>query len=193
MPVVTMIAGPNGSGKSTLYRHLKDQTFLGRYFNADDLVVDQRMTGANAQIAVRQMRDDAIKSGIDYCFETVMSHPSHLEHLENAKLAGYRVNLIYVALDDPDVNLGRVKERVASGGHRVPKDRILRRYYRSLNLLADAICIADDARIYDNSDYQNPFIEVARLSDKKLFCGLWGDMPRWFLPAFVAIKANEEV
>lgn len=187
-----MIAGPNGSGKSTLYRSLNDRKPLGRYLNADDLVAEQGMTGPKAQSAVRTMRDEAMNSGINYCFETVMSHPSHIEHLKAAKLIGYRVNLIYVALDDPELSLGRVKERVASGGHRVPKDRIIKRYYRSLNLLADAIYIADNARIYDNSDYEQPFVEVARLTNRALFCGAWRDLPRWFIPAFVALNADVE-
>lgn len=78
-----------------------------------------------AQRQVQEAREAALASRRDYSFETVMSHPSHIDHLRRARAAGYTVTLIYVALDNPLINLDQVRNRVADGGHDVPPDSAL--------------------------------------------------------------------
>jgi predicted ABC-type ATPase len=161
-----MIAGPNGSGKSFLKASLEsDGVAFGEYFNADDIARglegDAVAVGRRAQELVRAGRDVALAARRDYTWETVMSHPSHVEHLRAAKAAGYLVRVFYVATDDPRVNVGRVANRVARGGHDVPTDRITTRYEKSLAGLADAVEVADVARVWDNSDAKRPFRVVA--------------------------------
>lgn len=161
-----MIAGPNGSGKSFLKASLEqDGIAFGEYLNADDIAKtldgDPVTIGRRAQEIVRERRDAALSERRDYSWETVMSHPSHVEHLRQAKAAGYEARLFYVATEDPRINTGRVANRVALGGHDVPADRIVSRYERSLAGLADAVEVADVARVWDNSDSQRPFRVVA--------------------------------
>jgi predicted ABC-type ATPase len=120
-----------------------------------------------------------------------MSHPSHAEHLLLARSVGYEVRLFYVALEDPELNQRRVEERVISGGHGVPADRIVRRYYRSINNLSGAILASDHGRIFDNSSKDNPFRRIARIDDQVLTLDLdWYNMPRWFIPALVDLRAR---
>lgn len=191
-----MFAGPNGSGKSTLHRQLVTQGLdFGHYLNADDLARelggDPDKAAAQAQIAVREQRAELMQAGADYCFETVMSHPSHVEHLLDARAQGYAVQLIYVALEDPKLNIWRVTERVESGGHSVPPAKIQKRFYRSINNLAPAIFAAHDALIFDNSSAEHPFDLIASVEDEKLKLERdWFELPRWFIPAIVAIKAR---
>lgn len=128
-----MIGGPNGSGKSTLIKLLRDAgADLGLHFNADEnaktLTGETRDVSQRAQAMVRQSRDEALRQGFDYSWGTVMSHPSHVEHLQEAKMRGYKVRMIYVALTSPYANMARVEERVQDGGHDVPLDAIRRRY-----------------------------------------------------------------
>lgn len=165
-PVVTMIAGPNGSGKSFLKASLThDGIAFGEFLNADDIAKtldgDPVTVGRRAQEIVRERRDTALSDRRDYSWETVMSHPSHVEHLRLAKAAGYEVRLFYVATEDPRINTGRVANRVALGGHDVPTDRIVSRYEKSLAGLAEAVVVADFARVWDNSDSRRPFRVVA--------------------------------
>ena len=68
-----------------------------------------------------------------------MSFPDKLEFLRKAQLKGYRTYLYYVATDDPDINISRVRNRVQLGGHSVPEDKIVNRYYRSLDFLMEAV------------------------------------------------------
>jgi len=84
-------------------------------------------------------------------FETVMSHPSKLEFLRQAKANGYRTYLYYVATEDWSINIERVKARVLKGGHPVSRDKIIDRYFRSLGLLYEAVKLVDRAYVFDNS------------------------------------------
>jgi predicted ABC-type ATPase len=185
MPIVTMIAGPNGSGKSTLIRKLQE---LGADFayhlNADEFA--KSIGGGNdaaraAQQIVREARDDFLRRRIDYSWETVMSHPSHIDHFIAARRAGYTARLIFVAVDDPLVSVLRVRERVQAGGHAVPEDRIEARYWRCLDQLPRALLASDEARIFDNSDLSEPFRLIARIrGDHIHFHEYYSDMPAWF-------------
>jgi predicted ABC-type ATPase len=156
-----MIAGPNGSGKSTLTNELmKLGLVFGDYLNADDIAAT--LSGSMMEIAlaaqneVRVRREAALAERRDHCFETVMSHPSHIDHLRAARAAGFETRLYFVATDDPEINVARVANRVLHGGHDVPVDRIVSRYHRCLSLLPDAIAAADDCLIFDNSRLDEP-------------------------------------
>jgi len=80
-----------------------------------------------------------------------MSHSGKVALLADAQRKGYRTYLYYVATDDPQINVSRVINRVALGGHSVPEDKIVSRYHRSLEHLIDAIRQPNRAYIFDNS------------------------------------------
>lgn len=80
-----------------------------------------------------------------------MSHLGKVEFLQQAQQIGYRTYLYYVATDDPSINVSRVANRVAMNGHDVPSEKIIARYYKSLELLTEAIRHTNRAYIFDNS------------------------------------------
>lgn len=86
-----------------------------------------------------------------FSFETVMSHPSKLDFIKRAKESGYKVYLYFVALPDPELNLLRVKSRVMAGGHNVDPQKVVDRYKRTMDLLAEAVRMVDNAYFFDNS------------------------------------------
>ncbi len=151
-----MIAGPNGSGKTTLTRHLQTSGFdLGEYINADDIAGtldgDPVQTSREAQRLAEIARQSCMARGVNFAFETVMSHPSKVELLKQAKELGYYVILFFVAVDDPRINVDRVAMRVAQGGHDVPIELIFSRYDRTMALLPDAMQASDRSVLFDNS------------------------------------------
>ncbi len=155
-PVLTVIAGPNGSGKSTLIEYLMRQGVdFGTYINADDIAREQKLVGDAGALKAQQMaaelREECLRSGNGFSFETVMSHDSKVQFMQNASAAGFATQLFFVATGDPNLNVGRVRTRVASGGHDVPTDRIIARYHRTIALLPSAILASDSAVIFDNS------------------------------------------
>ncbi len=97
------------------------------------------------------LRHKLLNEGKSFTFETVMSSPDKIEILKKAQIEGYRTYLYYVATEDPLINLLRIGHRVKSGGHNVPNEKVVSRYYRSLELLFEAVKHTDRTFIFDNS------------------------------------------
>ena len=97
------------------------------------------------------IRFEFLRLKISFTFETVMSHISKVEFLQNAKRQGFKTYLYYVSTVDPVINIARVKYRVSVGGHAVPEQKIIERYYRSIDLLMQAVDASDRSYLFDNS------------------------------------------
>lgn len=161
-PVLYLLAGPNGAGKTTLYRALVLTGTIppnAEFVNADVYEAAQLQHITDAQVRSRQAqrwadarREALLQAGQSFASETVFSHESKLQLIEEAQARGFFVLLLVVALDRPERLIERVAQRVAEGGHAVPTDRILARYPRTLALLARAVRTADAAILYDSQD-----------------------------------------
>lgn len=112
-----------------------------------ETTADERM----AQIIADFLRKKLLQSKKKFSFETVFSHPSKLEIMQQAVEAGYKVYLYFVSTESPEINKFRVKARKAKKGHDVPEEKIESRYYRSLELLYDAAQLAYQVFFFDNS------------------------------------------
>lgn len=167
--MVIMISGPNGSGKSTLTAQYiqNHSSFPKLYINADNLKKEYDLTDQAAQLKADELRQQALKERKSFAFETVMSHASKPDLLRQAKELGYRTELLFVSTISPQINEGRVQDRVASGGHDVPAERIEPRYHRSMNLLPHALKYADKARVFNNS-FERPALIIKKDLDKPI-------------------------
>jgi predicted ABC-type ATPase len=134
-----------------------------------------------ASVAADFLRQKLIETGRSFTFETVMSAPDKVSLLQKAQARGYRTYLYYVATDDPAINIGRVRHRVAMGGHAVPEDKIVSRYHRSLQLLMDAIRHTNRAYIFDNSTHR--LLWLAEITGGKSLEMKTDQMPAWFTKA----------
>ncbi len=105
----------------------------------------------HASVIIDFIRRCLLESGTSFTVETVMSHPGKVAWLEDAQKRQWRTYLYYIATDDPEICVARVRHRVATGGHGVPDDKIIGRYHRSLAQLYSAIRQTNRAFIFDNS------------------------------------------
>lgn len=85
-----------------------------------------------------------------------------------AKERRFTVRLIYVVLNSPELNIERVRLRVAKGGHNVPMDKIIERRGRSLAQLPWFLAQADDAWLFDNSGEKPQSIGMKSKGEIKL-------------------------
>ena len=129
-------------------------------------------------ILVDFLRNKLIEAHKSFTFETVMSSPDKLGVLSNALDNGFRNYLYYVATEDPDINISRIKHRIRVGGHSVPKEKIVERYHRSLDLLLGAIILTNRAYIFDNSGESN--VWIAEITDGKQIELKSNRIPLWF-------------
>lgn len=123
------------------------------------------------------IRNKLLASNKDFSFETVMSHPGKLDFLKNAKLKGFKTYLYFVATESVTINIGRVQTRVQRGGHDVPQNKIISRYRKSLELLAQAVESVDRAFIIDNSNGNRMLLLAEKDDDEIMVYG--NDIPEW--------------
>jgi predicted ABC-type ATPase len=133
-----------------------------------------------ASVAADFLRRKLLEAGRSFSFETVMSSPDKVALLKTAQELGYRTYLYYIATEDPEINLARVEARVSKGGHDVPKDKIISRYARSLDLLLPAVKLTHRAYLFDNSQQGGDHLFVAEITDGKNLEIKCDPMPRWF-------------
>lgn len=146
--IVLVFAGPNGSGKSTV---TKGFDIVGEYINADEIKKEKNCSDLEAAQFATALREDAVYNMRSFTFETVLSSSRNVELLKKAKNFGYQIEIVYVLTADPQINVSRVAQRVKNGGHDVPTDKIISRYYKSLNNISKIIQIADVMWVVDNS------------------------------------------
>ena len=184
-----LIAGPNGAGKSTLYRALVRDGILGpplEFVNADlyesthlQHITDAQERSEAARTWAEARRAALLTARTPFASETVFSHPSKLALMEEAQRHGYTVALYIVALDDPTRLLDRVAQRVREGGHPVPPERILARYPRTMAHLAQAVCLADVAYLYDATEVAEGGPRLVAIRTATATTALVDAMPAW--------------
>lgn len=158
---------------------LGDFTYEIKYIQAEfidfsNVGIDSYMSA----ILTDFLRHKYLETHQSFTFETVMSSPDKVEILKKAQQLGYKTYLYFVATEDPAINLLRINHRVKTGGHPVPTDKVITRYYRSLELLSEAIKYSNRAFIFDNSgDTKTWIAEITNGTDIELQVN---EVPTWF-------------
>lgn len=179
---VWVLAGGNGAGKSTFYQVALAPKGV-KLVNADTIakiINPERPEAVSYQAAgiAEKIRTALLRQGTSFCFETVFSHPSKIDFIAAAKGLGYEVILVYIHLQSAQLNEARVRQRVIEGGHDVPAEKIHGRIPRTVQYVAAALPLVDEARLLDNSLGADPFRQVAIV--RKGVC-VWAAEP---LPAW---------
>lgn len=152
-------AGVNASGKSTMIKSLKSFEEYSSYYYvcADEVekkllsVEDKTQRMLKAREYALAYREALLASGENVIFESVASHPSHIEDLKRIKAAGNKVVVVYIGTSDPAINIARIKSRGRENDAFLNDARVIRRRENSLKLLKDFIAISDEAVVFDNS------------------------------------------
>lgn len=156
--------------------------FIDVQFKHNVLVDKSKSTHSyEAAFITSFIRKYLLNKGKSFSFETVMSHPSKLEEIVDAKKKGFKTYLYFVCIEDPMINISRIENRVEKGGHPVPEEKVIKRYISTLSNLLPALRVVDDAYIFDNSTQSMQLFaqvkngELEIVSDK---------VPAWFIRQF---------
>lgn len=158
-PTLCVVAGPNGSGKTTTTELLLSNEWGANslYINPDN-IAQQEFGDWNSPDAVlkaaryaTELRYKCLEEKCDFVFETVFSSPEKLAFLRKAHEAGFFIRLFYVCTESPAINVARIAKRYMNGGHEVPISKVVSRYFKSLEMVKQAMSFVDRVYIYDNS------------------------------------------
>lgn len=152
-----IIAGPNGAGKTTAaYTFLPDLLQVKQFVNADEIArgispFDPASVSIQAGKVMLQRIDQLLAAKESFAIETTLTTIGYLKTIARAQSQGYRVTLLFVWLSSAETAIGRVKERVAEGGHHIPPEVVTRRYFRGIANLSRFLKVVEDWYLYDNS------------------------------------------
>ena len=136
-----IIAGCNGAGKTTAsFNILPEMLNCQEFVNADEIArgispFHPENVALEAGRIMLNRIDELIRESSDFAFETTLSTRSFKGTIERAKAKGYSITLIYFWLESTELAIKRVETRVEEGGHNIPTDTIVRRYYGGLRNL----------------------------------------------------------
>jgi len=187
------IAGPNGSGKTTFSVSLIKNTKIltGMHLNADIILKanekDKLFEGLNplekhlkVSSLIENKIDELIEAGENLILETVFSSEHKLKTFKKLKEAGYFIHMVFVATQDPLINVQNVALRYLKGGHEVAISKIFKRYDGALNNLKTIAQEVDCLILIDNSVInQAPIIHTALSNGAKCFINEECEVPEW--------------
>ena len=135
---VIIIAGPNGSGKTTFAREYLQDSEISEYISAD--AIAERLVSDPAdldsvkiqagRLFIKEIRG-LIEAEKDFVVEVTLSGKGFARIISRLKRAGYTVAIVFVFLKSAETCVARVRNRVSAGGHHVPTEDVVRRFYRS--------------------------------------------------------------
>lgn len=158
MKEIFIIAGPNGAGKTTFaHEFLPGEAACFEFVNADLIAAGlspfrpDRVALQAGRLMLKRLEELAA-SGSSFALETTLATRVYLPMIPRWQAAGYSVKLYFLKLPNPDFATKRVAQRVALGGHDIPKETIRRRFFRGLeNLTTDYSSLVDEWFLYDGS------------------------------------------
>lgn len=164
-PALYIIAGCNGAGKTTASMTVLPEVLHCREFVNADEIAKGLSPFRPEEVAVQAGRlmleriDRLLSRGETFAIETTLATRSYANLVRRAKAAGYTVILLFFWLPSPEMAEMRVAQRVAEGGHDIPREVIRRRYWLGLrNLLEIYAPEVDVWSMYDNTLLQEPIV-----------------------------------
>ena len=145
------------------------------FINVDEIAhgispLDPRSALVRAGRIFLDLLEERLQQREDFSFETTLSGRSNLVNIPRWQAQGWRVILFYLYIPVPELCILRVRQRVATGGHDVPQEDILRRYHASLRNLFLYTDLCDHVICFDNShSQQEPVFEKDKNEDFHIF------------------------
>ena len=172
-PIVLLLVGASGSGKTTFYEnHLK--TAFPEVLKASASPLEQTETDDEWQ--------RLLKMGASFVYQDVIFNP---QQIREAKSAGYQVKAVYVATEDPTLNLGRILIRISNRGAFAAISRIPRDFSQGTKQLTKIRKLADDLMLFDNTPHARGIHLVAHFHAGVLV-KLARVVPKWAQRVFQA-------
>lgn len=133
---IIIVGGANGSGKTTFaVSFLKQKKYI--YISADEIAKELNPENFDSvRLKAGKLFFERIMIHLDkennILIESTLSGIYIKRFMELFRKQDYKISIVYVFLDNTEICIERIKERVLKGGHHIPNEDVIRRYSRSI-------------------------------------------------------------
>ena len=174
--ILYIIAGCNGAGKTTAsYSVLPELLDCKEFVNADEIAkglspFNPESVAIEAGKLMLQRIELLLSQNKTFAIETTLATRSYATLVERVRHTGYRVVLLFFWLASPEMAIERVAKRVREGGHNIPTDTIIRRYWLGLENFFNIFApIVDSWMFFDNVDKTILLADDERIINPQIF------------------------
>ncbi len=163
-----VVAGPPGSGKSVGF---PVRAYGVDAFNIDDRCAELQggsyvgITAATRSAAVAeccQWIDDHLRRRESFAIETPLRTRAAIDQAQQAARVGFVTRMIFVATEDPEINVRRVVARARLGGHAAPAAEVRATWLASHGHLAEALQHFQQLLLVDTTE-EGRLVKVAEV------------------------------
>jgi len=153
-----VVAGPNGAGKTSGVKGRIPANIP--IINGDLIHFEMFHSHSPSPASSEQAKDAAqtklkelVEKNASFGYETNLSTREDWKHLKDLQNKGYKINVLFVSVDDTEILQKRINTRVASGeAHYVNPNTVVNRYDNGLKLLDYYFNVPDNLQILDNTE-----------------------------------------
>lgn len=160
MPTLTIFAGCNGVGKTSIYNHyisLNKNENLGIRINPDEILQDFKGNWKNtshilksASITVEKL-NYCLDNNLSFNWETTLISGLTINYIQKAKQLNYTINLCFVSVENVNIALNRIEQRIKKGGHGIDPQITTARFKRQFQNIQKIFPHLNNALFYDNT------------------------------------------
>jgi predicted ABC-type ATPase len=143
MPDLIIIGGPNGAGKSTLFPAINNVVRIpnsyqpntiqpDNYVNTDDIAAQFKVNNFEAGKLALSKIDKLLDTNQSLAIESTLACNWPMSVIAKAQSKHYRIYIIFVIIESPELSMARVTQRALLGKHYIPWEDIQRRYGKAL-------------------------------------------------------------
>jgi predicted ABC-type ATPase len=197
-PVLYIITDSNGAGKSSIGPEYLPEFVRNNFSVFDgDLLFNQKRKELfpfhtkspkeASKIAYQyvsnlfdELVEEAISTNSNFVYEGHFTNNATWDIPKKFKEKGYKLNLLFLGLSDPDLSQLRVTDRVSEGGHYVDRLTIEANFSGNLEKLNKYYTLFDNIQIIDTSDLNHILIASITFGIKE-FAIPHKSLPWWCL------------
>jgi predicted ABC-type ATPase len=176
MKTLYLLAGCNGAGKTTAaFTLLPGLLGCREFVNADEIArglspFQPETVSIQAGRLMLARLHELLAAGETFALETTLATRHYLRFVQEARVEGYVVRLLFFWLNSTDLAVERVAARVREGGHSIPEPVIRRRYEGGLRQFFQGYRHAVDSWSFiDNSNGAGEPVAESNGSDTVVF------------------------